>query len=309
MIVSKIIPLAAFVLLGVLCRSRGFIKRDTIEGLKWLIVNILLPGVLFTSFLFARIELSLLLVAAAVFASNLLMFGAGKLASPLLKNGRRYIQFLSGGMEYGMLGLALFSSLYGVKGVEYISLVDLGHELFFWFFLAPLFQAREGGKRGIQIKSFLLSPINIAIISGIVINLAGGSIFFTETAFGMGISSLCGMMGQAIGPLILIVIGYGLTVVPEGLKDVLVTCCVRAALAIGTAYCVGNLLIRQALGWSEGYVAATWILFMTAPSFSIPVFARPGDRKEEAYITSTIAVYTILTFIATFIVVSKVPAL
>ncbi len=142
MIVTKIVPLIVFLCLGVLCRFRGYVRAEVIEGLKWIIVNILLPGVLFSSFLFAQINMGLLLVALSVCAANFIMFGLGKFISPALTVGRRYVQFLSGGMEYGMLGLALFSSLYGVEAVQYISIIDLGHELFFWFFLAPLFQAR-----------------------------------------------------------------------------------------------------------------------------------------------------------------------
>ena len=121
MVISRIIPLVVFILLGVFGRQAGFIKRDTVDGLKWIIVNFLLPGVLFKSFLFARLELNLLLVAVSVFLSNLAMFGAGKAVSPLLTSGKRYVQFMTGGMEYGMLGLALLLSVWAWRNNLYIN--------------------------------------------------------------------------------------------------------------------------------------------------------------------------------------------
>ena len=47
---------------------------------------------------------------------------------------------------------------------------------------------------------------------------------------------------------------------------------------------------------------------MTAPSFSVPVF-KTGKSGEESYIASTIALYTIITFIAGFAVFSIIPEL
>ncbi len=309
MIIAKIIPLIGFIGLGVLFRKKEFLSRSTVDQLKWLIVNVLLPGVLFKTFLTARLEGGLVIVALAVFAANLIMMGGGFLVSPLLPTGKRYAPFLTGGMEYGMLGLALFSSLYGVAGLEYIAVVDLGHEIFFWFLLIPIFTAREEGKKGLPLKSFLFSPINIGIIAGLVLNLLGITGPFGETAAGRGVFALCDMMGAAIGPLILMVIGYGLRFVRRGSRDAVITVLVRLPLAVVLAYCVGVLLIRNVLGWSQGYVTAIWILFLTAPSFSIPIFARSAGTEEESYITSTIAIYTIITFIAATVVLTQYPVL
>ena len=306
---TRIVPLVGFIGLGVLFRLRNLLSEKTIDQLKWLIVHVLLPGVLFKTFLLARLDPRLTLVAAAVFGINVVMYAVGLLLSRGLKHGGRYAQFLTCGMEYGMLGLALFTSLYGLAKVEYIAVVDLGHEIFFWFLFVPVFSSREEGRKGIPFKSMITSPINLAILAGLALNLSGLSGSLSLSLVGQGIVSLCDMMGAAIGPLILMVIGYGLRFARRAGTDVLWTLLTRFALAAAGAYLVGNILIAQVLQWSSGYTVAVWLLFMTAPSFSVPVFARPRTDQEHAYISSTIALYTIVTFVAAAVILTVSPVL
>ena len=179
MILSRLIPLAAFLGLGAFLRWRSLLSVNTVDQIKWLIVHVLLPGVLFKTFLIAHLEPALAVVAGAVFGANVIMYGLGFLLGRGLRQGARYAPFLTSGMEYGMLGLALFASLYGMAKVEYIAVVDL----------------------------------------------------------------------------------------------------------------------------------AVWVLFLASPSFSVPVFARPRDPGEQSYITSTIAVYTLITFAAAFVILGLQPTL
>ena len=281
MILARIVPLVGFVGIGILFRLKQLLLPKTVDQLKWLIVHVLLPGVLFRTFLTARLDPGLAAVAAAVFGVNIVMYAAGLLLARGLRHGGRYAAFLVSGMEYGMLGLALFTSLYGIAKAEYIAVVDLGHEFFFWFLFVPVFSSREEGTRGFPVKAMLTSPINLSILAGLVLNLTGATAAIAGNPAGQGLLALCDGMGAAIGPLILMVIGYGLSFDRRAAVDVLATCLARLALAAGGAYLVGNILVGQVLGWPAGYVVAVWLLFLTAPSFSVPVFARPKTRRSR----------------------------
>jgi malate permease and related proteins len=309
MILPRLIPLVVFIGLGILLRAMKLMSGQTVDQLKWFIVHVLLPGVLFKTFLLARLEPGLAIVAAAVLGANVVMYVVGLLLGRGLRHGGRYAPFLTSGMEYGMLGLALFSSLYGMARVEYIAVVDLGHEVFFWFLFIPVFSSRESGTRGIPFKAILTSPINISILAGLLLNVSEVSGFLVASQVGQGVVSLCDMMGAAIGPLILVVIGYSLRFERAAGVDVLLTCLTRLALAAGGAFLVGEVLIGRILGWAPGYRAAVWLLFLTAPSFSVPIFARPRTGQEQSYISSTIAVYTIVTFVAAAVLLNVYPVL
>jgi hypothetical protein len=309
MILARIIPLAGLVGLGVLFRWKKLLLPKTIDELKWLLVHVLLPGVLFRTFLSARLAPGLAAVAAAVFGVNVVMYAAGLLLGRGLRHGGRYAPFLLSGMEYGMLGLALFTSLYGMARMEYIAVVDLGHEFFFWFLFVPVFSAREQGSRGFPVKAMLTSPINLSILAGLALNLAGVTGAIAANPAGQGLLALCDAMGAAIGPLILVVIGYGLRIERAALPDVLALCLARLGLAAAGAWAVGNLLVGRVLGWPQGYTIAVWLLFLTAPSFSVPVFARPKTPQEQSCISTTIAVSTLLTFAAAAVILALHPVL
>jgi malate permease and related proteins len=309
MIVARIIPLVGFVALGILFRAKDLLSQKTVDQVKWLIVHVLLPGVLFRTFLLARLAPGLAVVVAAVFAVNIVLYAAGLLLSRGLAAGRRYAPFLTCGMEYGMLGLALFTSLYGIANAQYIAVVDLGHEFFFWFLFIPVFASREEGRKGFPLKALLTSPINISILAGLALNLLGLAPALEGSSPGQGLLALCDGMGAAIGPLILMVIGYGLVFERAAARDVLVTVLARFGLAAGAAYLVGTLLVSRVLGWPAGYTTAVWLLFLTSPSFSVPVFARPKTAGEQAYISTTIAVSTVLTFAAAAVILSLRPSL
>jgi len=81
------------------------------------------------------------------------------------------------------------------------------------------------------------------------------------------------------------------------------------ALTAAGAWLVGDFLIGRLLGWAAGYRAAAWLLFLTAPSFSVPVFAPPRTEAEQAYISSTIVTCTGFTFVAEPVRFSLFPTL
>jgi hypothetical protein len=68
------------------------------------------------------------------------------------------------GFESGMLGISLFGSAYGLSQVGYFAVVDLGHELFIWFFFLALLLAKRDGIRspGRLFGAFIRSPVIIA---------------------------------------------------------------------------------------------------------------------------------------------------
>jgi hypothetical protein len=110
MIIPRLIPLVVFIGLGIMPRLMKLLGGQTVEQPKWFIVHVLLPGVLFKTFLLARLEPGLAAVAAAVLGANVFMYAVGLLLGRGLRHGGRYAPFLTSGMEYRMLGLALFTS-------------------------------------------------------------------------------------------------------------------------------------------------------------------------------------------------------
>src|SRR5690606_1219245 len=102
----------------------------TIQDIKRLIVSVSLPLVLFRAFATMTFEPRYLVIVASLFLScTLVMFATARLHFlPGLRSP--YASYLMAGFEAGMLGYAIFSSIYGADNVSYFAVVDLGQVLF-----------------------------------------------------------------------------------------------------------------------------------------------------------------------------------
>jgi len=138
-------------------------------------VTLALPSVLFISFLEMKLEAKYIVVFVLLFLLNVALFGLGRVLQGRPAMQYTYFPFMMTGFEYGMLGVSLFGSAYGLDAIGYIAVIDLGHELFIWFvFLAFLLVLRDGVQEPrMLIRAFLTSPVIIGILAGILLNVLG----------------------------------------------------------------------------------------------------------------------------------------
>ena len=135
--------------------------------------------------------------------------------------GRQYFPCLMTGFEYGKLGTSLYGSANGFGNIGYFAIVDLGHELFIWFvFLAMLIKKRDGIQEIRRLLgSFFKSPVIIAILPGIGINLLGIQEQLYEYPITGGVILTLGYLGNLTVPLILLIAGYGIQLDRHRVKE------------------------------------------------------------------------------------------
>jgi predicted permease len=132
LIINRVLPILILVGLGYLIRQRRFLSEQSIEDLRKIVVNLGLPSVLFISFLNIELKITYLVVFAVMFSLCVALFGLGRLLKKVFRVQYEYYPFLMTGFEYGMLGVSLFGSAYGLERIGYIAVIDLGHEIFIW---------------------------------------------------------------------------------------------------------------------------------------------------------------------------------
>jgi len=296
-ILSQILPILLLILAGVALRLFRVLTDEIVEGLKKLVVTLVLPSVLFTVFLDVEFDASywglFILVAAICIGLYLLGRGLRRLVAPQ----RPYFPFLFTGFEYGMLGMSLFGAAYGMDAIRYIAIVDLAHELFIWFFFAPLLMIlRDGDSRpSAVLRQFVTSPVVIGLVSGIVL----GALGFADTIKTAPVlSSLYVAMthlATMIVPLILIIVGYGIRIRREGLGEVLAFVGLRYALIVPAALILNHLVVGGWLGLAAPFQIAFFVLMILPPPFIIPVFMQRAGEAERAYVNNALAVSTIVS--------------
>ena len=116
-IVSRILPIFLLLGLGYWIRQANFLPETTIEDVKKITVNLALPAVLFISFLNTELKLAYLAIFAFTFVVCVGLLWFGRFLKQQRQIPHLYFPFLMTGFEYGMLGISLFGSVYGLENI------------------------------------------------------------------------------------------------------------------------------------------------------------------------------------------------
>jgi predicted permease len=298
-IINRVLPILLLILLGYLLRRWKFISENTVDDLKKLVVNLALPAVLFVSFLGIDLEAKFLIIVVLTFALCVGLYWLGTRLQPRFGAGHEYFPFLMTGFEYGMLGISLYGSAYGLGNIGPFAIVDLGHELFIWFvFLAMLIKKRDGIQDNRKlVGSFFKSPVIIAILAGIGINLLGIQEQLYELPFTGGIMLTLGYLGNLTVPLILLIVGYGIQLDRDRVKEASTVIGLRLAILLPLAVILSTVLVKNILGLNEYFQAAMFTLLVLPPPFIIPLYMKPELVGEKRYVNNVLTVYTLVTIV------------
>ncbi|HSL42616.1 MAG TPA: AEC family transporter [Anaerolineales bacterium] len=305
-IINRVLPIIFLLFLGYQLRRRQWISENTIDELRSIVVNFALPSVLFLAFVQIELKPAYLLIFVIVFILMLIMFGLGNWVGRRLRMRHIYFPFLMAGFEYGMLGVSLFGSAYGLEKIGYIAVIDLGHEIFIWFvFLAFLLMRRDGHQSGGQLlRSFFRSPVIVAILLGLALNLMGVVDILFDFPVAGGLFLTFQFLGDLTVPAMLLIIGYSLRMDSFGVREALPVIMMRLAIIVPVALVLGNFFIDKLLMLESAFRTALFTLFILPPPFIIPLYIRSEEIDERGYVNNTLALHTVisvLVFIVFFI--------
>lgn len=300
-ILETLLPVVVMLAVGILCRRRGLISREGINGLKSVVVNITLPAVLLNAFATTRYTWMDVVIPLMMFLVCCAAWALGRLGARLLRLPSRFVPFLTTGFEAGMLGYALFNMLYGAERTAEFARIDLGQVLFV-FTLYKVLLGLSGAEKadGRQLaREMLASPIILAICCGVLLGATG--LYRALIPSGLsGVFDACtAFVSAPTSAIILLTIGYDL--VPGDIPWASTGKVVGLRLGI-------MLLLRLILGallstlWPDsGLEAAMNVMFILPPPFVLPVFA--DDAGQRTYVSSALSVST-LAAIAGFAVIA-----
>lgn len=220
---QKTLELLMIIALGILLQKK--VAKHDLKGLKTLILSIALPATIFVALLKIKLETSLLIFPLMALAFNFLMAIASKylLGTSFSKSEDSKKRTLMMLMPSLAPGLSCFPFIMVYLGDEYLALAalaDVGNKIFVLILLYILainwYHARAVkeviASTSSKIKGLLLSmlnePINLVIISALVL-----------LGFGLSLSSLPSFLGNTISsmslimtPLVLLFIGMAVRI-------------------------------------------------------------------------------------------------
>lgn len=298
---ASVIPIVLLIGLGILLRRARVLDDAVVEGLKRLIVTVVLPAVLFTAFLSMQFRAEYLALVVIVPAACIALLGLGHVVRRAL-GAPPVATFLFTGFEFGMVGLALYAAAYGLGNVPTAAIVGLGHEFFIWFVFVTLLKRQSDGAVSLAetTQSFVKSPVILAIVAGLLLNAVGVADELAANPFTAGVLGALGYLAAVIVPVILLVVGYGTRLSLAGMRQAAPLVALRFAACLILALVLSELVVGVWLGL-DGYArAAVFMLFILPPPFIVPLFLPAHRRDEVGFSNNVLSLYTVVS-VVTFV--------
>ncbi|MCD6474639.1 MAG: hypothetical protein J7K85_00075 [Anaerolineaceae bacterium] len=309
LILNKIFPVLVFLFLGSLFRRIQLLKKETIDDLKKFIVNVSLPAVLFVSFLNTTIELRYLVLMIVMFLLCVVLLVIAKRFYH--RKGARYIPFLFTGFEFGMLGISLFASAYGMDAIGPIAIIGIGHEFFIWFvYLTFLLKENEKATSAKSLlRSFFTSPVILAILSSVLLNLLGLRQSILNLFFSEGLFTSLEWLLNLTPPIILIIVGYEIHFSKKTMKESAKLVLMRILLILPFGLFISFFIVHKLLGLTLNFQIALWTFLLLPPPFILPLYMPPGFDNEKSLINNTLFLNTIISIVLFIVLFAFFPVL
>jgi len=299
-IISKIFPIIVLFTIGIFIRKNNYLSILGMKEIKKLVVNISLPAVLFKAFFIMKFDIKFLKLSLITTCLLVFMYFLGFLIYKLKFISSNMSPFFSSGFAFGLIGIPLFSIMYGEENLGLFSIIGLGHEFFIWFIYYSLVNMKlYNHKFSISYcKGFFKSPLIISIGLGLFFNQLGVNELINTNYFVKGIFSAITYVGSLATPLILISIGYSSKISLKNSKETFKLIIARFICVISTGIIFKIFVINN-------FFEPTWLLnvsyttlFVLPPVYSLTVFLGvAGDTKNEELISNATIIYTLISII------------
>ena len=304
-VVSKVLPVILMIILGNLLQRTSFLKQNTIDELKKIVVNISLPSSLFLTFTETNFEARYLLIFVAVFFTCGIMLLLGTVFNTFTGLNNRYAPALFSGFEAGMMGYSIFVAVYGAENMYKLAIIDLGQVTFVFFVLVSYLQRLNGESANAKqlTLSFIKSPVILSILSGILI----GSLGIIEPVKSFPLSNsvleMLKLISNITVPIICLVIGYELRVDLKNIKKPFLAAFTRLAALLLIAFLLNTFLIEKVLHLDNTFKIALYTMFLLPPPFVIPIYMKDHEENNKQFVLNTISISIILALAAFLILI------
>jgi predicted permease len=209
------------------------------------------------------------------------------------------------GFEFGMIGIGLFTAIWGMERLPTIAMIAFGHEVFIWFVYVPILESRKTGKIhvGKIIKDFFRTPTVIAILLGVLVNATGIYPALSSVAVGLALLNCLKMLTGLVAPLILLMIGHSLTFKKIPLKKSMALLITRWSVVLGLGYAL-NTFINHIMTPDEFFSVAFYAFILLPPPFVLPLFMKHTLKDEITFFSELLIYYTVLSFVGYVVLMS-----
>lgn len=296
-ILIKVIPILVAIALGYALTKKGVLTSSMVDAFKKIVVNVTLPAALFAAFIKIDFKAEYALIIVSVFAACVLLFYIGKLIAKMFHIKSPYFPFLMTAFEAGMIGYALFTTVFGTDAAADFGVVDIGQVSFVFLVFVPMvinLNSKEKGLGSIKtsLKTAGKSPVIWAILLGVIGAVAGLGAY-QQTGVFQAFDNIFAFAAAPMPFLICLVIGSGLKLSLKSMKLEFVTAALKVALGLLFAFIL-KIAVFVPLGADPRIVTALFALACLPAPFVLPVFMKEPSEENVGFVSNTLSIGSIL---------------
>ncbi|TXI66161.1 MAG: AEC family transporter [Limnohabitans sp.] len=310
-VLSALLPVVFLIFIGFVSGRAGLVRGEAVRDLSNLVFLVLTQALLFRTMATSHVEeldfrpvAQYFLVAGTLFFIMLAVYGGNSRASVMALAGIFSNTLMIGvplvGLAYGQAGQVLLFTLISLHALILLSIATLVLELQ----VAREQAAQSGDTQPVwrtvasAIKNAVIHPVPLPILVGIAYS-------FTDWGLHPVIDKPLALLGNAFGPIALVLVGVTLSQTPVGQQW-------KHALRLSLVKTVVHPALMAAVGWLlglRGLQLGVMVLAAGLPIGANVFLFSQRYRKEEDMITAAVAVSTALAVVTISAVLALLPKL
>lgn len=240
---EKLLPIFLFFTIGYILKKMKILEKDEASVLLKLVFYLLSPAVIITSVSEMKIEGALFFYPVSAICIHIFMIALGGFLSKILKLNEKERKIFRGStliMNMTFI-LPFFIVFFGEKNLYLMSLFDAGNLVMITTVVYSIFISNKEDTIFDKFKKLIKSPLIIALIIGIVINVTG-------IKLPKGIEITMDKIAEMTGTLIMIALGIYFTPRFKKFKLSLIIVMTKIIGMLIAVYIVGKILPLDDMG-------------------------------------------------------------
>ena len=288
-LMGNVVPILFLILFGFVLRRIDYFKEGTVQGITGMVANLLIPCVIFTTFLKLNIELTHLWLAGSFALYQCILLAVGWGLYKAFRFKRRFYPFFHCAFAFGFMALPLFSTVFGEEHMGSLIAMGVGHELFvglLFLTTAKLYLKNEAASFKSATK-ILLSPLFVMIFLALLLKFGGLKDMVSATVAGKGLIDAIAMLGSLTAPLTLMIVGYRISFSNrERIAESFGLVAMRYAVTFGIGYAFKWAVMDKVAGGDIYYDYAFFTLLSQHGSVVLTAFVGEYGTKEDLEVAS-----------------------
>lgn len=311
-LVLTVAPLILLLTLGCVLRHIHYFSGELVQNIIRFIGDFLIPCVIFNTILNLEIRREHILLSVSFFVFLILLLLLSWLFYKIFSIRRRFFIFFSCAFAFGLMGIPLFSTVFGAENMEYLIALGVGHELFIAIVYLTAAKLVLKGEQFHLGNINLFSPLFCMMLSALVLNLSGGKEVLAASLPGACFLATVSELASITTVLTMITIGYQLHFeCLAHIKESLFYVLFRYTLAFGAGYAVKWLFLDRWVGPSPYFDHAYFTMLSQFGSTMLIVLVGRHCSQEDLEISSNAFVLNVVAGIILYTIylycLGKVP--